>query len=45
MKTLAFVLASATAALVFSSCGECACNSYNPALLRDVPVKSYRSFE
>jgi hypothetical protein len=45
MKTLAFVLLSATAALALSSCGECSCNSYNPALLRDVPVKSYRSFE
>ncbi|MBQ9829850.1 MAG: hypothetical protein IJO38_05870 [Akkermansia sp.] len=45
MKTLAFVLGSAAALLTLSSCGECACNSYNPALLRDVPVSSSRSFE
>lgn len=45
MKTLAFVLASAAALLTLSSCGECSCNSYNPALLRDVPVSSSRSFE
>ena len=44
MKTLLFVLTSAVAVLAFSSC-ECSCNSYNPALLRDVPVKSSRSFE
>jgi hypothetical protein len=45
MKTLAFLLASAAAVLALSSCGECACNSYNPALLRDVPVTTSRSFE
>ena len=45
MKTLAFVLVSAAALVTLSSCGECACNSYNPALLRDVPVSSSRSFE
>ena len=45
MKTLVFVLASAAALLTLSSCGECACNSYNPSLLRDVPVTSSRSFE
>ncbi len=45
MKMLAIVLATATAVLTLSSCGECACNSYNPALLRDVPVSSSRSFE
>ncbi len=45
MKTLAFVMASAAALLALSSCGECACNSYHPDALRDVPVRSYRSFE
>ncbi|MBQ5665439.1 MAG: hypothetical protein IKV13_06335 [Akkermansia sp.] len=45
MKTLAFVLVSAAAVLALSSCGECNCNSYNPALLRDVPVSSSRVFE
>lgn len=45
MKTLVFVLASAVTVLALSSCGECACNSYNPSLLRDVPVTTSRSFE
>ena len=45
MKTLAFVLVSAAAVLALSSCGECNCNSYNPALLRDVPVSSSRVFD
>ncbi len=45
MKTLSFVLASVGVVLALSSCGECNCNSYNPALLRDVPVTSSRSFE
>lgn len=45
MKTLVFVLASTAAVLALTSCGECNCNSYNPALLRDVPVTSSRVFE
>lgn len=45
MKTLSFVLVSAVVLFTLSSCGECNCNSYNPALLRDVPVSSSRVFE
>lgn len=45
MKTLVFIMTSVAAAVVLSSCGECNCNSYNPALLRDVPVSSSRVFE
>lgn len=45
MKTLAFILVSAAALVTLNSCGPCACNSYNPDYLRDVPVSSSRSFE
>ncbi|MBR6576495.1 MAG: hypothetical protein IKK73_05120 [Akkermansia sp.] len=45
MKTLVFMMVSAAALVTLSSCGECNCNSYNPDALRDVPVRSYRSFE
>ena len=45
MKILAIVMTASAVLLGLSSCGECACNSYNPALLRDVPVYSSRSFE
>jgi hypothetical protein len=45
MKTLAFFMVAAAAVLTLSSCGNCACNSYHPDALRDVPVHSYRSFE
>ena len=45
MKILVIVMTASAVLLGLSSCGECACHSYNPALLRDVPVSSSRSFE
>lgn len=44
MKIAIISLVSAAAAVVLSSCGECACGSYNRDYLRDVPVSSSRSF-
>lgn len=44
MKTLCLSLLGVMAAVVFSSCGECACNAYNKDYLRDVPVTTTRAF-
>lgn len=38
MKTLAIVLGCVCFTQLFSSCGECPCNSHNSDYLRDVPV-------
>lgn len=38
MKTIALILLGASMTMVLTSCGECACNSYNKDYLRDVPV-------
>lgn len=38
MKTIALTLIGASVMMVLTSCGECACNSYNKDYLRDVPV-------
>ena len=44
MKHLCLMLAAVLAASLFSSCGECPCNSYNKDLLRDVPVTTHHRF-
>lgn len=44
MKSLSLLLLGAAVAVLLSSCGECACNSYNKDYLRDVPVTTHRSF-
>ncbi len=45
MRTLATLTLALLAALPFSSCGNCNCNSYNPDYLRDVPVTRSQRFQ
>ncbi len=44
MKLLFTLLAGLVTSFALSACGECACNSYNPEYLRDIPVSTSRSF-
>ncbi len=44
MKSIIFLCLASVTLSLFSSCGECACNSINKDYLQDVPVTRSQRF-